>query len=132
MAKISLLGRSKVESQEMSSPPPDWMGSLPEWYIFQALLKLGMRGQFTYQSPMMGGRLEKGGAVIDFHFPELSLAINVQSTFYHYANYQQRIADQIQRAQLEGMGIRVIYIQEEDALRNPVYYTKEALAGIQH
>lgn len=80
----------------------------------------------------MGGRQEKGGAVLDFYFPNLNLAINVQSTYYHYARPEARIADALQRAQLESMGIRVIYLYEEDVLRDAYFYTKDALRGVQH
>lgn len=126
-----ILVKQKKEPQ-ISPPPPDWMGSLPEWYIFFALLKLGQKGKFTYQSSRMGGRQARGGVIIDFFFPDINLAINVQSLYYHYRTAQQRMNDQLQRAQLEGMGIKVIYIMEENALANPVYYASEALRGIQH
>ena len=114
--------------------PSDWLGSLPEYLVYKALQKLGLRegDDFTYQSAQMGGRLERGGAVLDFYFPQLNLAINVQSVWYHYRTSEQVMADAMRRAQLEGMGIRVIYIMEADALRNATYYCKEALRGIQH
>ena len=111
--------------------PADWMGSLPEYLVYEAIKKLGYTDgvDFTYQSPQMGGRQEKGGAVLDFYFPLLNLAINVQSIYYHYRTGEQRFADALRQAQLEGMGIRVSYIQEEEALRNAYYYTKRALGG---
>ena len=116
----------------ISPPPATWMGSLPEWNVNWALLKLGMKGQYVYQSSKMGGRRDKGGAILDFYFPDLMLAINVQSTYFHYRTTAQRSNDEMQKAQLEGMGIRVIYIQEADALANPLYYVQEALKGIEH
>ena len=121
-----------IENKSVPPPPIDWPGSLPEWFVNWALLQLGMAGQYTYQNSLLGGRLSKGGMVLDFYFPALELAINVQSTYFHYRTAAQRTNDMIQRAQLEGMGIRVVYIQEEDALRNPVFYTREALRGIEH
>ncbi len=108
------------------------MGSLPEYLVYEALLKLGMKGQFTYQSSMLGGRTTKGGAVMDFYFPELRLAINVQSTYFHYRTTGQRTNDKLLRAQLEGQGIKVIYIQEADALANASFYVRDALRGIEH
>lgn len=121
-----------IEDLSVPAPPSDWKGSLPEWRINWALLKLGYAGQFTYQSSRMGGRMVKGGAILDFYFPDLRLAINVQSIYYHYITSERRMADSLQRAQLESMGIRVVYIMEAHALANPIYYTKEALAGRSH
>jgi len=121
-----------TQTLNISPPPADWMGSLPEWNVYWALMKLGMKGQFTYQSSQLGGRQVRGGAVLDFYFPDLRLAINVQSTYYHYRTTTQRASDEMQKAQLEGMGIRVIYIMEDSALSNPLYFVQEALKGIEH
>ena len=33
---------------------------------------------------------------------------------------------------IEGMGLTVIYIDEDDALRNALYYVQEAIRGIDH
>jgi len=112
--------------------PESWPGSKPEYYVNWALLKLGMKGKYEYQSPQMGGRPEKGGAVLDFYFPELRLAINVQSVYYHYRTANQQARGEMQRAQLESMGIKVVYVHEVDVLRDPVYYVKEALEGREH
>lgn len=132
MARISLFGKRAKSPTGIPEPPEDWLGSKPEYAIFWALLKLGMKGRFTYQSPVMGGRLAKGGAVLDFYIPELNLAINVQSVYYHYRTTPMRVAGELQRAQLESLGIKVIFISEEAALREPVWYVQEAIAGRQH
>jgi len=134
MAKISLFGKRRAEPKPFPPPPNWWMGSLPEWNVYHALIRLGLKANvdFTYQSPMMGGRLAKGGAVMDFYFPSLNLAINIQSRYYHYATTLMRTADALQRAQLESLGIRVVFILEEDALRDPTFYTREALRGVDH
>jgi len=110
-------------------PSETWAGSKPEWAVYWALLKLGMKGKFSYQ---LGGRMSKGGAVLDFYFPDLNLAINVQSTYYHYKTATQQARGELQRAQLESMGITVVYVHEEDVLRDPIFYVKEALAGREH
>lgn len=114
----------------LPDPPEDWPGSKPEWLIFWALQKLKI--DFEYQTPRLGGRLSKGGVVIDFLIPSLSLAINVQSIYYHYRTNVQRTNDALQRVQLEGLGIIVIYIQEANALANPIFYVQEAIRGIEH
>ena len=74
------------------------------------LLRLGWKDKFEYQSTAMGGRLDKGGAVIDFYIGELSLGINVTSRYWHYETSTQRMVDELQRVALEGMGIRLIFI----------------------
>ena len=89
--------------------PPDWEGSLPEYLAFTALIKLGKDPgvDFTYQSPLMGGRMTKGGAIIDFEFinpPDL--AVNVQGVYYHYEfGVEQKARDIITRAQMAGQGV---------------------------
>ena len=111
--------------------PPDWEGSLPEYLAFTALIKLGKDPgvDFTYQSPLMGGRMTKGGAVIDFEFinpPDL--AVNVQGVYYHYEfGVEQKARDIITRAQMAGQGITLVFIDEDDIMQDPEYYVKEAL-----
>ena len=112
--------------------PPEWPGSLPEFLVFNSLtttfrLKHGV--EFTYQSALMGGRTEKGGAVLDFVFTDPpDLAINVQGEYYHYgkgATVSQN--DVIARAQTAGQGIRLIFIDENDIYIDVDYYVREAL-----
>ena len=65
--------------------PQGWTGSVPEWLTYQSLQKAGkIPGQdFTYQSPLLGGRIQKGGVVIDFDFNNPpDLAINVQGVYF--------------------------------------------------
>ncbi len=122
---ISLFGR-QVKPKTAYPPVPDsWSGSLPEWAIYWSLTIL--RVGFTYQSPQMGGRQFRGGAILDFLVPSLNLAINVTSKYWHYRTSPGRMADELQRAALEGRGTTVIFIDEMDAQRNPLFYTREAL-----
>lgn len=124
-----------VKERRVPEPPEWWPGSRPEYYVYWALLSLGKRidVDFTYQSPQMGGRLAKGGAVIDFLFINPpNLGINVSSRYYHYRTTPQRMRGQMQRAQLEGYGIRLIFIDEEDALSDPRWYVREALEFRDH
>lgn len=117
---------------ELLPPPPaNWSGSIPEWLIFWAFLQLGYEEgpDFTYQAPVFGGRAEYGGAVLDFVFPALGIAVNVQSVRYHYETGVDKMKDEFIRAAVEAWGTTLIFIDEEDARRSPVYYAKEALAG---
>ena len=111
--------------------PPSWPGSLPEYIAYITVEKLGkVPGEdFSYQSSRMGGRLDKGGVVLDFVFTNPpDLAVNVQGVYYHYetgVNTQAR--DIFARAQVEGAGVRLIFIDDDDLFRDPEYYCREAL-----
>lgn len=114
--------------------PPTWQGSKPEWLIYNALTQLGYREgrDFTYQASIAGGRMVYGGAILDFVIPAFNIAINVQSIHWHYADPTARRRDALTQAMVEGMGLKLIYIDEEDVLRNALWYTREALAGRDH
>ena len=111
--------------------PPSWPGSLPEYIAYITFEQLGkVPGEdFSYQSSRMGGRLDKGGVVLDFVFTNPpDLAVNVQGVYYHYetgVNTQAR--DMFARAQVEGSGVRLIFIDDDDLFRDPEYYCREAL-----
>lgn len=109
--------------------PANWIGTKPEYAVYLALIKIGVA--FDYQSSKMGGRLARGGSVIDFWIPSLNLAINVMGEYWHYERGTLG-HDQLQRAALESQGIRVIYIDEKDALTNALYFVQEAIKGIDH
>lgn len=55
-------------------------GTLPERIVFAKLLEFGLvEGMdFTFQSSMQGGRIELGGIVADFVFPQMKIIIQVQ------------------------------------------------------
>ncbi len=107
--------------------PSDFPGTLPEWLVYNELTRMNI--EFDYQSSQMGGRQERGGAVVDFMIDSLGLAINVNSTYWHYGRPGARQADRLQREQLEAMGITIVYVDEEDLLRNARYYVQAALRG---
>ena len=106
------------------------LASTPEKAVYGALKKIGI--DFIFQSSQLGGRNTRGGAIVDFLIPSLSLAINIQSFFWHYGNPDRIAQDRMQQLALEGQGITVIYIDEEDALRNVTYYVEEALQFRDH
>ena len=111
--------------------PSDWPGSVPEFLVYASLIKQGkVEGvDFNYQSALMGGRLDKGGVVLDFIFSDPpDLAINVQGEYYHYglgATFIQN--DLIVRQQMAGQGINLIFIDESDVLEDVDYYVRQAL-----
>lgn len=111
--------------------PSNWEGSLPEYVAYQTFIELGLEpGQdFTYQSPLMGGRLDKGGVIIDFMFSEPpDLAVNVQGVYYHYEfGVESKARDMMARASLAGQGITLIFIDDDDLMKDRMYYCREAL-----
>ena len=111
--------------------PSNWEGSLPEYVAYQTFIELGLEpGQdFTYQSPLMGGRLDKGGVIIDFMFSEPpDLAVNVQGVYYHYEfGVESKARDMMARASLAGQNITLIFIDDDDLMKDRMYYCREAL-----
>mgnify|MGYP002700649193 CR=1 FL=1 len=99
-------------------------GSEPEMAVFNALLRLGKRPgvDFSFQSKQFGGRIDKGGRVLDFEIYEPRLGINVQGVYFHYEKGSAIIQSDIQtRAFLAAMGITLIFIDEDDALKAVPY-----------
>ena len=108
-----------TEQQKQKSDLPSWwQGSVPEYICYTTLMKVGKlpNRDFTYQSQTGGGRLEKGGRVLDFQFinpPDL--AINVQGTFYHYEKGTAvSQSDVLTREFMATEGITLIFIDEDD------------------
>ena len=126
----------QLEKLNIPPKPVNFLGSVPEWIVLVTLERLGKREgiDFTYQSPLLGGRLQKGGSVIDFEFiipPDL--AINVQGAFYHHESGTPIQQDDIQtRTTLLGFGVRLIFIDENHVLEEPTFYVREALAYRDH
>ena len=116
--------------------PQGWTGSVPEWLTYESLQKAGkIPGQdFTYQSPLLGGRIQKGGVVIDFDFSNPpDLAINVQGVYFHYQfGVETSARDRMARAQLAGEGKQLIFIDEDDLYNDTDYYVLEALRYRDH
>ena len=107
---------------------------MPEYVAYQAFMRLGkIPGEdFSYQSPLLGGRLDKGGFVIDFMFMNPpDLGINVQGVYYHYTQFpnavETKARDALARASLAGQNITLVFIDDDDLIKDPQYYCREAL-----
>lgn len=111
--------------------PSNWEGSVPEYVAYSTFVEMGKEpGQdFTYQSPLLGGRLDKGGFIIDFMFTDPpDLAINVQGVYYHYEfGVEAKARDVMAKASLAGQNITLVFIDDDDLMRDPRYYCREAL-----
>jgi len=123
--------------QAVPEAVPAWFGgSIPEFMVYQSLVRRGrVPGvDFIFQSPLMGGRLERGGVVIDFLFNDPpDLAINVQGTYYHYEQGTGvRVRDALGKAQLAGLGVTLIFIDEDDVQDDVDYFVREALQYRDH
>ena len=120
-----------MTTQAQVQIPSDWPGSIPEYVAYQAFIEIGLEpGQdFTYQSPLLGGRMDKGGVVLDFLFTNPpDLAVNVQGVYYHYEfGVEARARDTMARASLAGQNLTLIFIDDDDLMRDPQYYCREAL-----
>ena len=118
--------------QGLQEAPQGWQGSKPEWSFYSSLVRLGYEpdGDFTYQSPLMGGRMDKGGAVIDFLFSNPpNLAVNVQGVYYHYElGAETKARDIFARESLAGQGITLIFVDEDDLEQDAIGTTRDALA----
>jgi hypothetical protein len=137
---------SLIKSQEVPDIPgdvPPWFqrqypaATKPEWAIYWAWtikLKKTPNLDFVYQANLIGGRIDLGGIVVDFEsLDPPGIAINIQGIYWHYDRGAQQLArDQLQRGQISALGFQVIYIDEDHALADPVYYLKEALRGVDH
>lgn len=126
-----------VERTDRPGPiPSNLIATLPEWYCYWALIRLGKKPNidFTFQSSLAGGRYELGGVVLDFLIKNPPhLGINIQGVRWHYElGMGRKSRDALQRIRLEHRGIKIIFIDEDHILRDPVYYVRDALRGIDH
>ena len=93
-------------------------GTRPEFLAFRALVRLGKIPEidFTFQSSLFGGRMQRGGLIIDFLFSNPpDLAISVLGSYFHYVlggGTQGR--DLMTRAILAGEGITLIFVDDID------------------
>ena len=114
--------------------PESWTargGTEPEYFIFLAILRTGRKEpvDFIFQKAFFGGRLTRGGVVADFMIFSPRVAINVQGARFHLSTAHQRTNDRLQRAALEGSGIRMEFISDFEAVNGPDKAVREAIAG---
>ncbi len=104
----------------------------PELAVYNVLVKLIGIENFTFQSAFLGGRQSPGGVIGDFYIPSLALIISILGIYWHYQKPERMAQDEAQNLALSAQGIKTIYIDEEDAMRNAVYYVQEALEFNDH
>jgi hypothetical protein len=125
-----------MTTQAQVQVPSNWEGSLPEYITYQTFIELGKEPgiDFTYQSPLLGGRMDKGGFVLDFIFTDPpDLAVNVQGVYYHYEfGVEVKARDLMARSSLAQQNITLIFIDDDDLLKDPKFYCREALRYRDH
>jgi very-short-patch-repair endonuclease len=99
------------EAMEAYAEDQRIIGTLPELIVHWHLTRRGLIDgiHFDFQSSQFGGRLELGGAVIDFLFRDRPLAVRVQGEYWHEPWEQKGLGahDEAQRLMIEGMGYEV-------------------------
>jgi hypothetical protein len=106
----------------------------PEWAVLWALLKLGYREGYdvVVHALIPGLGLGQAGQV-DFYFPDLSLAFEVQGLFWHYSLGRSRqTRDLVREMALAEKGILVVHIDADMALENPIWVVEDGLRGVDH
>lgn len=127
--------RKRAKAETVPDPPPDWPGTKPEWVVFFVLLALGYRYgiDFLYREKLPGLLARRWGEV-DFLFPALGLAFEVQGRYYHYERgIDQLRSDALKRALAESEGLQLVALDEEDLLEgDPFWLVSEGLKGREH
>jgi hypothetical protein len=122
-------GIAPPDTQPFPMPPPSWTGTLPEWAIYWAHLVLGREPfkDFQYLYTIDGSHF------YDFFEFNERIAIEVQGLYWHYEfQSSQAVNDQLLKIRTESVGIKLIFIDEDHALADPVFYLREALAERDH
>jgi very-short-patch-repair endonuclease len=105
----------------------------PEWAIYWAHGQLGLFEGLDFAYQELNFAHSTLSASIDFMEFDPPLAIEIQGLFSHYKlGVAKLVADMDRRMLLESLGFPVIFIDEDDAEKDPVFYLNEALKGIDH
>ena len=108
--------------------------SLPEFIAFEFLLYKKQQIEnvdFTFQSPILGGRTEFGGFVLDFFIIGPRYGWRIQGERWHLLQPASRARDDVARALLESDGIRVIDLWEDDVITRSDFVLEKAWMGEQ-
>ena len=97
-----------------------------ERLVYEWLTKRGI--EFSFQSSLLGGRMEYGGIIIDFILIESGIALRVQGEYFH-SGVEQEAKDREARIVLENMGFRVVDLEEQDLITNLDAVMERAIEG---
>jgi hypothetical protein len=123
-------------SQPATGPFAVGLATKPEWYVNWGLIRNGKKNHidYNYRGEVRFLSSLATATQLDFTMIDGSqIAFEVQGLHWHYELGFNKIAqDRVRRTELVASGWVVIQIDEDDALRDPVYYVREALAGRDH
>jgi len=107
------------------------IGTDIEWFTAWSLISFGLNADedWYYQSNQLGGRTLAGGAVLDFMLPAFARAFNVQGIAFHYRSTAEEASSLILRTRLAGVGLRLIFLDEDDLRREPRNTVAAAVRG---
>lgn len=124
---------------EQHTPPPapaGWGGTLPEWALFWAhrVLRLQEGSDFFYQYTLLGMPDQPGSFVLTFMELNQGMGINVLEDDSAGLSFhgRSRLTDRAERELATDLGVAVVWIAEDHALSNPVFFLGEALKGRDH
>ena len=114
-------------TMQETTPPPNWQGTKGDWLFFAALIELDYEPgkDFSYRPDSEG----VGNAGVSFSFENPpNLAVNIQSVYYTN-NYgtETRSRDIFTREALAGLGITLVFVDEQDLEQDALGITREAL-----
>ncbi len=95
-------------------------------YSYLVKRKIG----FQFQSSLMGGFYQLGGAVVDFLLPDRRLAWRVFGEYWH-RGVEKEGSDIIQREMLTELGWVVVDILADDLQNRPNETLRLALQGVE-
>ena len=108
--------------------PGWWQGTYPEWTVFSILESMGRRHNqdFVYYPE------PEDGIAFRFINPR-DLAINVTGLMHAYESGKDDASRGIMnKQQMIGIGVHLIFIEDVDLQQDPNYYISEALAYRDH
>ena len=97
-------------------------GSLPEFIVWEFLTieKKQIPGfDFVFQHPVLGGRTQFGGYILDYFFQMRMEGWRIQGERFHLEKPRDRARDQIAKAQLSARGLRILDLWEDDLMTRP-------------
>lgn len=110
-------------SREPGDPPPTWPGTRSEYLVFWWLTtvkRLQPGVDFVYQAPILGGRIRRGGQVLDFLIGRVKtradrdLVLFVNGVYWHAFGAARRRASVVSVEAVRRLGYDVVVVWEDD------------------
>lgn len=121
---------SLANAKPYPSPDLSWKGTEPEWAIYWAFGAIGKKEHQDFEYLYFTEATPNG---VDFYVYDQNLIIEIFGLYWHYQLGGFKLQSDLERQiRLEGMGFQYMVIDEDDAMRAPIWYLREALAGRDH